>query len=318
MNSGIREGFFLRQQHVRERLLNLQKMGLAECAGPNAWLVRRDFEEVLRAMQRVSDRQKTLAAHGVVMSDERLIVTTLDYRNLKSVEGRVLVHGEEEAGREAGRTYLMLEGTDACIHHIYYTAELEEARNRGELRTNSFVRLRKLFVDGEPQMEIDDLGDSEAVLANRSHLRQTARALIKRGIIPQEDGWGGWLGRYQSVLRKTAMTEIERHGDDHHRAPDRGSTDRVNGKRIAQRDLTCRISQIAHGDGVARSDEWHRMARTVVDRQRALSVCEQRRRFKVERERSWVGDWSYRFFLPKRHGSKSNRVANLLNDLPGF
>ena len=84
-------------------------MGLAEFAGPNAWLVRGDFEDVLRAMQRVGDRQKTLAAHGVVMSDERLPVATLDYRNLKSVEGRVLVHGEEEAGREAGRSYLMLQ-----------------------------------------------------------------------------------------------------------------------------------------------------------------------------------------------------------------
>ncbi len=75
---------------------------------------------------------------------------------------------------------------------------MEEARNHGKLRTNSFVRLRKLFVDGEPVMEIDDLGDSEAVLANKSRMQQTARALIKRGIIPQEDGWGGWLGRYQA------------------------------------------------------------------------------------------------------------------------
>jgi hypothetical protein len=188
MKSGIQEGILLRQQHVRERLLNLQKMGLAQCTGPNAWLVRRDFEEVLRAMQRVGDRQKTLAAHGVVMSDERLSVMALDYRNLKSVEGRVLVHGEEEAGREAGRSYLMLEGTHACIHHVYYTPEMEEARNRGTLRTNSFVRLRKLFVDAGPVMEIDDLGDSEAVLANKAHMRQTARALTKRGVIPQEDG----------------------------------------------------------------------------------------------------------------------------------
>lgn len=122
--------------------MNLQKMGLAECVGLNTWLIRRDFENVLRAMPRVADRQKTLAAHGVVMSDERLCVTTLDYRNLKSVEGRVLVHGGEEAGREAGRSYLMLEGTDARFRHIYNTPEMEEARNRGSLRANTFVRLR--------------------------------------------------------------------------------------------------------------------------------------------------------------------------------
>ena len=132
-------------------------------------------------------------------------MTVLDYRDLKSVEGRVLVHGEEEVGLEAGRSYLMLEGTDARVHHIYYTAEMEEARNGGKLRTNSFVRLRKLFVDGQPAMENDDLADAEAVLRNRSLLKQTAQTLISRGIIPEESGWGGWLGRYQAELRRMAF-----------------------------------------------------------------------------------------------------------------
>jgi hypothetical protein len=57
----------------------------------------------LGAMQRMSDRQKTLAAHGVLMSDERLPMTQLDYRNLTCVKGPVLVHGEEEAGRAAAQ-----------------------------------------------------------------------------------------------------------------------------------------------------------------------------------------------------------------------
>ena len=157
----------------------------------------------------MDDRQKTLAAHGVLLSDERLQVTVLDYRDLKSVEGRVLVHGEEEVGREAGRSYLILEGTDARVHHIYYTVEIEEARNRGELRTNSFVRLRKHFVDGQPVMEIDDFGDAEAVLRNRSLLKQTAQTLIKRGVFPDEDGWGGWLGRYQAALKRAALDESD-------------------------------------------------------------------------------------------------------------
>jgi len=85
-------------------------------------------------------------------------------------------------------------------------------RNRGSLGTNSFVRLRKLFVDGEPVMEIDNLGDSEAVLTNKSYLRQTAQALMKRGVIPEEDGWGGWPGRYQVAVRKTSLAEIDRDG----------------------------------------------------------------------------------------------------------
>ena len=184
-------------------------MGLAECVDANQWLVRRDFESVLRAMQRMTDRQKTLAAHGVLMSDERLRVEVLDFRNLKSVEGRVLVHGEEEVGRDTGRSYLMLEGTDSRVHHIYYTPEMEEARSRGHLRTNSFVRLRKLFVEGEPTMQIEDLGDSEAILSNKSHLKQTVQALMKRGVVPVEDGWGGWLGRYQAALRKVTLEQTD-------------------------------------------------------------------------------------------------------------
>ena len=71
--------------------------------------MRRDSEQVLRAMQRTVDRQKTLAMHGVLLSDDRLPMTTMDVRDLTSIDGRVLVHGEEEA---SGRSCLMLEGTD--------------------------------------------------------------------------------------------------------------------------------------------------------------------------------------------------------------
>ena len=97
----------------------LTSMGLAEPAGPKTWRVRRDFENVLRAMQRSADRQKTLAAHGALMSDERLQMVVLDLRDLTTVEGRILVHGEEES---SGRNYLLLEGTDARVHYMYCTA----------------------------------------------------------------------------------------------------------------------------------------------------------------------------------------------------
>ena len=121
---------------------------------------------------------------------------------------------------------LMLEGTDARVHHIYYTAEMEGARNRGKLRTNFFVRLRKLFVDGQPVMEIDDFGDSEVVLRNRSLLKQTAQTLITRGIIPEESGWGGWLGRYQAALRRMALDD----GGPEKVASRRPERDRTHGR----------------------------------------------------------------------------------------
>lgn len=196
----------LLERHTSERLKVLESMGLAESVAPNTWRVRRDFENVLRAMQRSTDRQKTLAAHGVPTSDARLQLVALDFRQLTTLEGRILVHGEEETGRGAGRPYLMLEATDGRIHYILYTPEMEKARSRGGLRINSFIRLRKVFSEGHPSLEVDDLGDSESVLRNKGHLRDTAQRLIRRGIVPEDDGWNGWLGRYQKALGEVSMT----------------------------------------------------------------------------------------------------------------
>jgi len=195
----------IQEQHVAARLMTLSKMELAEPVGNNSWIVRRDFEGILRAMQRVNDRQKMLAAHGALLSDERLQMVVVDLRKLKSLEGRVVLHGEEEAGREAGQAYLLLEGTDGRLHHVYYTPEIHDARCVGKLRTNSFIRLRRMFTqDGHPRLEIDDLGDCEKLLRDQHHFRNAARRQLRRGIIPIEDGWSGWLGRYQSELVNAA------------------------------------------------------------------------------------------------------------------
>ncbi len=198
----LSEPALVQSRHVATRLAVLEHMGLAIADEPGVWRVRRDFESILRAMQRTSDRQKMLAAHGVLMSDERLPIEMLDRRQMTTLEGRVLVHGEDEA---SGRNYLMLEVTDAKVYLIHHTPEMEEARSRGGLRTNSFIRLRKLFVDGSPALEVNDMGNADSILKNRAHLEGTARQFIKRGIIPTEDGWGGWLGRYQAAVRECAL-----------------------------------------------------------------------------------------------------------------
>lgn len=189
------------ERHVTSRLAVLESMGLARNMGAGGWEVRDDLENVLRAMQRVADHQKTLNAYGVLMSDERLSIAVLDWRQTPAVEGRILVHGQEEV---SGRNYLMLEGTEGRIHFVRYTPEMEDARAQGRLRTNSFVRLRRLFVDGSPSVETEDLGRADDILKNRHHLAETADRLIKRGVVPVEDGWGGWLGKYQRAVCEAA------------------------------------------------------------------------------------------------------------------
>jgi Protein of unknown function (DUF3363) len=200
------------ENYVTHRLMLLETMGLASRTSSGNWLVKSDFEQVLRSMQRIRDRQKTLAAHGAAVSDDRLPVSLLQFRDLKQVEGRILVHGEEENGRN----YLMLEGTDARIHHLYYTREIDEARARGLMRTNSFVRLRKIMVDGKPLLEIDDLGEAEAILRNPKHFRDSARLYLRAGISPA-DIWGGWLGRYKSALGR-AVDELTKERESKERA----------------------------------------------------------------------------------------------------
>jgi hypothetical protein len=199
--AGLNDAARLHLNHVAARLAVLQRMGLAESTAPHTWHVRYDVEEILRAIQRVSDRQKTLAAHGVPTSDERLPIEIHDMRQLTSVEGRILVHGQDE---QSGQSYLILEGTDAKVHFIYYTPEMDEARSRGGLRTNCFVRLRKLSIAGRSTLDIRDLGDAEKLLENRGLLGENARSLLKSGAIPTEEGWGGWLGKYQAALASAA------------------------------------------------------------------------------------------------------------------
>ena len=87
--AGLSETARLRIQHEVSRLAVLHRMGQAESTGGASWLVRRDCQQVLRAMQRSADRQKTLAAHGVLLSDDRLPMTTLDVRDLTSIDGRI-------------------------------------------------------------------------------------------------------------------------------------------------------------------------------------------------------------------------------------
>lgn len=192
----------VRQQHVSSRLAALQTMGLAEPIAPNEWRVRRDFQTVLRAMQRANDRQKMLAGKGSLLSDERLQIVVTNARQIRELQGRVLIHGEEEQG---SRHYMLLEGTDARVHLLYYTPDMEEARNQGKLRVNNFVRLQRQFVNGQPLLDIDDRGDANVVLKNKAFLTDAAQRLIKHGVIPTEEGWGGWLGAYQRGVSEAAI-----------------------------------------------------------------------------------------------------------------
>ncbi len=103
---------------------------------------------------------------------------------------------------------------------------MDELRSQRGLQTNSFIRLRKVPMVRGP-VEIKDMGDSEAILRNKAHLRETAREMIRRGVYPQDGGWNGWLGRFQKALQDAAFAL------EHQQAKER--------ERRKSRDLGCRI-----------------------------------------------------------------------------
>jgi len=193
------------KQCLQGRLLVLQTMGLAEPTVEQRWHIRSDFETVLRMIQRTTDRQRALAAHAALLSDNRLPNKVTDVRRIEDLTGRVLGHNEDEL---SGRAYLMLEGTDHQIHFIDHIFEIESARQKGHLRTNSFVRFRNKSVNGKRVVAIEDFGNADKLLSSKQHLRSTVRSLLKRGVVPTETGVWGWLGKYEAALVQTA-TELQ-------------------------------------------------------------------------------------------------------------
>ncbi len=203
----------VREQSLASRLMTLETMGLVRADGTHQWQVRRDLETALRAMQRAADHQKTLVAHGALLSDHRLQLSAPNWRDITSLQGRVLSHGEEENGNR----FLLLEGTDGRVYYLRCTPALDEARSRGELTTNSFVMITKT-VDEERRRRIvvANLGDAHALLQNIGHFRSLARQMLQRGMVPFDDErWGGWLGRYHETLRETLL-DLE-NAKSHHR-----------------------------------------------------------------------------------------------------
>jgi len=192
-----------RQHHLKARLLFLEKLDLAKSNGSNRWLIRSDFQTILEAMQSATDRQRTLARYSTMLSDSRLPVRLTDAKQLNEpLEGRVLGHAEDE---RTGRAYMLLEGTDHNVHFIWHTVEIESARHQRKLAPDSFVRIDPHRTNDKTVLHITDLGPSEQLLSNATQIRNRAQLLIKRGAVPSENGWAGWLGRYDAQLAGTAQ-----------------------------------------------------------------------------------------------------------------
>lgn len=173
----------------------LARMGLANPDG-NGWNLRADYLQVLKTMQQAGDRQKMLHQYGILLSDPRIPTQVTRARDIGNLEGRVLAHVYDDA---TGAPQMILEGTDAHVHFIRHTPLMEQMRQAGSLRPNSFVSLTRIeAAQGEQLLKIVDHGDAETYLSSR-HMRKSANRLIQRGIIANTE-YGGWLGKYHRTL----------------------------------------------------------------------------------------------------------------------
>ena len=188
--------------HTAERLKFSRIDGIGRVTSARTlWRVRQDFENVLRAMQRSADRQKTLAAHGVLMSDERLQHVVFEPSRSHNI-------GRQDLGAWGGRL-LEAAAVTSCWKRQMRGSTTSATRRKWKRHgiAGACERIRSFGFEscsseGRPALEIDDMGDSESILRNKRHLRETAQSLIRRGIVPQDDGWNGWLGATKERLRR--------------------------------------------------------------------------------------------------------------------
>ena len=183
-------------QLLAMRLCSLGKMGLAE-PNQNGWIIRRDFLQILKAMQQAGDRQKMLHQYGILMSDPRLPTVFTRAQDIESLEGRVLAHVHDDL---TGASQMILEGTDAKVHFIRHMPAMEQIRTIGQLKPNNFVSLER----ADNKFKIEDHGDAQSYLSS-DRLRQTSKRLIQRGIFPVETEYGGWLGDFHRVLTNAPL-----------------------------------------------------------------------------------------------------------------
>ena len=163
-------------------------------------------------IERTKDRQRVLAAHGALLSDERLPFAVTSFRDITHLQGRVLAHGHEEY---SDRMYLIIEGVDGKVHFLYQTDEIQNARQQGQLRVNSFVQIEKQFSEeGRPSLHVEDCGDAFDLLHDNTHFGKAALKLVHQGVTQVERTWGGWLGQYQNAIEKhlSKMRPREREG----------------------------------------------------------------------------------------------------------
>jgi hypothetical protein len=119
----------------------LQQLGLARRADDDAWDVKSDFDAVLRGMQKLSDRQRMIAAYGSLLSNPMLPVRYTPTTEISELTGRVIGHAQDD---RTDRPAMILEGADGFVHLIPHDQAIETYRAKGRLVGGDIVTLKRI------------------------------------------------------------------------------------------------------------------------------------------------------------------------------
>ena len=207
LSTGLRQAT---EACCRDRLAYLESVGLAKQAGDHTWAVNPNLERVLRALALAHDRQRIMDRFGVKASDPATPIHITRWRDIDRLEGRILVHGQEDQKENA---YLLIEDVNGIIRFMEHNKEVDEARAAGRLQPGSYVAMRVKFVGRQPKWIVRDYGPAEDALNNSKFLR----ACLFRGVSPPDHHLGGWLGQFREAIRTAQGPEPPTQAHHHSR-----------------------------------------------------------------------------------------------------
>lgn len=192
--------------HCEQRLYQLRDMGLAAQIGNHTWKVDRNLEKALRARQQANDRQKIMQQFGVMASDKRVPFVKTEWRHITKLEGRILVHGQED---QAHRSYMLLEDVNGKIHFLDHRPEIEKLRQAGKLQPDSYAAMRVVWEDRKPRWIVEDYGSAAEALRSDDFIDHC----LRRGVHPPAHGFGGWLGQFRDAIERARHMPEKAEGE---------------------------------------------------------------------------------------------------------
>lgn len=197
-----------------QRLVALEKMGLASVTGHMKWVMDSAAESTLRSMQESGDILKTMYSARDLQSDPRMPLQKAG--QLKAgqlIEGRLIAAGQDD---DNSKPYLLLESVEGIVHHIYQTSAMQKARGAGGLKRGDYLTVegKELDRDGKKVVAtvMKNHGNGHKLLSDRKHLAaKVMHAVRTKKALPEFRPAIGWLGEYQRAIAAEA-TELLKAG----------------------------------------------------------------------------------------------------------